>query len=199
MRRRRIPRMMLAIGALVIIALLTMVVLLAGEPDVTVVCQATDGLEAVAGRADDEIALFDTHNRARAAGSRLVYAAQAAPDGLGLQLPDLRRRPSTEDLMESEAVALFVQHARAVHPPFALTAENAEVVADICRRLDGLPLAIELAVEAHADLILFQAIAPVVEAYPYPPLPPVQSRVLPTEKSAVPCWHPASHKNIYRH
>jgi nucleotide-binding universal stress UspA family protein len=37
--------------------------------------------------------------------------------------------------------------------------------------LQAIPLAIELAVEAHADLILFQAIAPVVEAYPYPPLP----------------------------
>lgn len=55
---------------------------------------ALDGLEAIAGCAADEIALFDTHNRARAAGSRLVYAAQAAPDGLGLQLPDLRSRLS---------------------------------------------------------------------------------------------------------
>jgi len=51
-----------------------------------------DGLECVAGNRDDEVALFDAHNRLRAAGATLLYTATAAPDALGLALPDLRSR-----------------------------------------------------------------------------------------------------------
>ena len=53
---------------------------------------ALDGLNAVAGNREDEVALFDAHNRARAAGVALVYAARDIPDAIGLALPDLRSR-----------------------------------------------------------------------------------------------------------
>lgn len=51
-----------------------------------------DGLDEVAGNREDEIALFDFHNRARAAGVTVLYTAQKAPGELGLLLPDLRSR-----------------------------------------------------------------------------------------------------------
>lgn len=53
---------------------------------------ALDGLDAVAGRAGDELALFDFHNRARDAGTGLLYAARAMPGELPAGLPDLRSR-----------------------------------------------------------------------------------------------------------
>ncbi|MFT4248222.1 MAG: DnaA regulatory inactivator Hda [Pseudomonas sp.] len=55
---------------------------------------ALDGLERIAGHRDDEVALFDFHNRARSAGVTLLYTAQSAPDALALVLPDLRSRLS---------------------------------------------------------------------------------------------------------
>jgi predicted ATPase/predicted Ser/Thr protein kinase len=62
-----------------------------------------------------------------------------------LALPDSKSMPSLEALSKCPAVALFVQRAGAAKPDFELNAENAQAVAEICARLDGLPLAIELA------------------------------------------------------
>ena len=62
-----------------------------------------------------------------------------------LALPDPTQTPAVEQLGEYEAIALFVARAQAIRPAFTLTTENAPAVAEICRRLDGLPLAIELA------------------------------------------------------
>jgi predicted ATPase/transcriptional regulator with XRE-family HTH domain len=64
---------------------------------------------------------------------------------LPLALPNSTELVSEQGVLCFGAVALFVARARAVSPDFALTSDNAELVAEICRRLDGLPLAIELA------------------------------------------------------
>jgi len=62
-----------------------------------------------------------------------------------LRLPDRRRSLDAITLSQYDAVRLFVERARSVEPGFTLTDVNAAAVAEICRRLDGLPLAMELA------------------------------------------------------
>lgn len=62
-----------------------------------------------------------------------------------LRLPDPAQVVDAADLSAAESVTLFVQRARAASASFALTDENATAVAGICLRVDGLPLAIELA------------------------------------------------------
>jgi predicted ATPase len=62
-----------------------------------------------------------------------------------LSLPDPDEQQNAEGLLRFGAVRLFVERARAAFPGFALTQENASAVAAVCARLDGMPLAIELA------------------------------------------------------
>ena len=73
-----------------------------------------------------------------------LYGEQEFPVG-PLTLPDPESLPSVENLPEYEAIRLFVERARALKPEFSLTDEDAPAVVEICQRLDGLPLAIELA------------------------------------------------------
>jgi predicted ATPase/DNA-binding CsgD family transcriptional regulator len=62
-----------------------------------------------------------------------------------LPLPDLKHLPDLAALSHFAAVALFISRAQAAKPDFQITATNAQAIAEICSRLDGLPLAIELA------------------------------------------------------
>ena len=77
-----------------------------------------------------------------------------------LPLPDRAHLPSVAGMSQYEAVRLFIARAQAVKPDFTVTASNAPAVAEICFRLDGLPLAIELA----AALVKMLPPAGVVEA-----------------------------------
>jgi predicted ATPase len=74
-----------------------------------------------------------------------------------LELPQIEKELSVENLIGNESVSLFIDRAQAVKPSFALTHENASAVAEICRHLDGLPLALELAA-ARVKLLPPQAI-----------------------------------------
>ena len=75
-----------------------------------------------------------------------------------LPVPEITGRPDLDALAGAASVALFVRHAQAVRSGFVLTEDNARAVAEICARLDGLPLAIELAASRvnvlHPDRLL---------------------------------------------
>src|SRR6266567_2836174 len=74
-----------------------------------------------------------------------------------LALPDLTHLPGSESLLQYAAVALFLQCVQAASPDFQVTPTNTRTIAEICVRLDGLPLAIELAA-ARSKLLPPQAL-----------------------------------------
>src|SRR5439155_9913481 len=75
-----------------------------------------------------------------------------------LGVPKAESDATPEQLLSGPAVQLFVQRAIAAQPRFALTARNASAVVQICRRLDGIPLALELAA-ARVEALTAQQIA----------------------------------------
>jgi predicted ATPase/DNA-binding CsgD family transcriptional regulator len=91
--------------------------------------------------------------------SRIVLNVQGEQEYqvLPLALPDDKQRESPEQLSRYEAVRLFIERARAVRPDFSVNSHNSSFIAEVCRRLDGLPLAIELAA-ARIKLLSPQAL-----------------------------------------
>lgn len=75
-----------------------------------------------------------------------------------LALPDLYSLPSIDTLAQIASVALFVERAEALQSGFALTEDNAPIVAKLCVQLEGVPLAIELAA-ARSNLLSLQALS----------------------------------------
>jgi predicted ATPase/class 3 adenylate cyclase len=107
-----------------------------------------DNFEQVLGAAERVGQLLEQTDRTR------VLATSREPLGLQgereypvapMELPDVANLPPSDRLWRNEAVSLFVERASAVRPGFMLTDDNAAAIAEICVRLDGLPLAIELA------------------------------------------------------
>ena len=78
-----------------------------------------------------------------------------------LRQPNIKRASSASELQEvaaAPAVALLLARIRDVHPEFLLNAANAPAIVDICERLDGMPLALELAAARFALLSLGQVL-----------------------------------------
>ena len=90
-------------------------------------------------RALPGLALLATSRQALGVEGETLYRVPS------LTLPGPDESPAPADDIASEAAQLFVDRAIAVQPAFALTARNAAAIAQVCRQLDGIPLAIELA------------------------------------------------------
>jgi predicted ATPase len=107
-----------------------------------------DNLEQVVSAASDVARLVERCPALRivtTSRTPLRIAAEREYPLAPLDLPPQSEPGSTDSLMSSPAIALFVERARTTKGSFELTPENAEAVAAVCRRLDGLPLALELA------------------------------------------------------
>ncbi|MDQ6669649.1 MAG: helix-turn-helix domain-containing protein, partial [Chloroflexota bacterium] len=90
-------------------------------------------------RACPELHVLATSREPLRSEGELIWRVPSLP------VPEIQPEPSIPALEQNAAVKLFLERATATQPRFALTGRNAAAVARICRRLDGLPLALELA------------------------------------------------------
>ncbi len=90
-------------------------------------------------RAAPRLKILATSREALGIAGETAYRVPSLP------LPDPRQFQDLDALAENDCVHLFVDRAMAAYPRFRLKEKNAPAIADICRRLDGIPLAIELA------------------------------------------------------
>ncbi|GHO48021.1 LuxR C-terminal-related transcriptional regulator [Ktedonospora formicarum] len=107
-----------------------------------------DNFEHIAGAAPQLKRLLSASPQSKIlVTSRTILRLQGEQEFYVKPLPmlELSPLPSYEELARMPAVSLFVRRARTAHPEFELTRENALTIAQICNRLDGLPLALELA------------------------------------------------------
>jgi predicted ATPase/DNA-binding CsgD family transcriptional regulator len=108
------------------------------------------------------LTILATSREPLALAGEMLYQVSplSLPPGVNT-IPEPLTRPSAltpQDVSGSEAIQLFVERARAVLPDFALTSVNTAAIVNICRRLDGIPLAIELA-SARANVLTVHQIA----------------------------------------
>jgi non-specific serine/threonine protein kinase len=115
---------------------------------VTACAQLADDLLAQCAR----LQILATSREALGITGEMVYQVPT------LSLPQLQRLTLTDLLMEYEGIHLFVERASAVDSSFTLTDQNAAAVLQICQRLDGIPLALELAA-ARTKLLTVEHIA----------------------------------------
>ncbi len=102
-------------------------------------------IEACANLADALLRLCPDMTILATSRERLGIAGEAAYPVPTLALPDRSHLPPASTLAKYAAIGLFVERAAAVVPAFAVTPVNAPALAQVCQRLDGIPLAIELA------------------------------------------------------
>ncbi len=100
-----------------------------------------------------EFQILTTSREPLAVAGEALYSVA----GLAYPLVEEKTAENPQDLMGYDAVRLFVERARAVLPDFRITAANASEVIQICRRLDGLPLALELA-SVRSNVLTLQQI-----------------------------------------
>jgi predicted ATPase len=104
-------------------------------------------------KACPDVSVLATSREALGLGGEIVRSVPP------LTTPDPEALPPDDEVLGFEAVRLFVDRARLGKPSFALTSRNAKSIAQICRRLDGVPLAIELAASRVRMLPVDQILA----------------------------------------